>query len=328
MSEPLSRRGFLRDSAAVAATAAMAMSFEEKALLAEAAGAPAPATQSSTPQSPAAPSAGGELPMGKIGKLTVSRLICGGNLISGFAHSRDLIYLSPLLTKYFTDEKICETLDLCESRGINTCILRVDAHTLRVMKKYRNEYGGKIQWIAQVKPTEEDPEGDINAAVEASAIGVYVHGGVGDDMVAKGKMDFFKKVVEIGRQRAAVVGLGAHDIATTKAYEAAGLECDFYMKTLNSKQYWSANAPTEMDNVWEKTPEETVAFMKGVAKPWIAFKVMGAGAIHPNEAFKYAFANGADFICAGMFDFQVVEDIMIAKNLLAGPLKRERAWIA
>ena len=35
------------------------------------------------------------MPMGKIGKLQVSRLICGGNLISGFAHSRDLVLVQP-----------------------------------------------------------------------------------------------------------------------------------------------------------------------------------------------------------------------------------------
>lgn len=46
------------------------------------------------------------LPMGRIGKLKISRLICGGNLINGFAHGRDLLYVSALLRHYFTDEKI------------------------------------------------------------------------------------------------------------------------------------------------------------------------------------------------------------------------------
>ena len=53
----------------------------------------------------------------------MSRLICGGNLISGFAHSRDLIYVSRLLKEYFTDEKVFQTLSICEAHGINTAIL-------------------------------------------------------------------------------------------------------------------------------------------------------------------------------------------------------------
>ena len=34
------------------------------------------------------------------------------------------------------------------------------------------------------------------------------------------------------------------------------------------------------DNMWCNNPEETAAFMETVEKPWVAFKVMAAGAIH------------------------------------------------
>ncbi len=68
--------------------------------------------------------------------------------------------------------------------------------------------------------------------------------------------------------------------------------------------------------------------MQTVKKPWIAYKVLAAGAIHPRDGFKYAFANGADFCCVGMFDFQVREDAIIARDILAGDLPRERPWLA
>ncbi|MHC4569890.1 MAG: hypothetical protein ACYTE3_29560, partial [Planctomycetota bacterium] len=69
-----------------------------------------------------------------------------------------------------------------------------------------------------------------------------------------------------------------------------------------------------------------IEFMKKVEKPWIAYKVMAAGAVRPKEAFKYAYENGADFICAGMFDFQVREDALLAKDTLSGKLNRQRPW--
>ena len=63
-----------------------------------------------------------------------------------------------------------------------------------------------------------------------------------------------------------------------------------------------------------------------MAKPWIAFKVMAAGAIPPRNAFGYAFGNGADFILAGMFDFQIAEDARIARDVLSKLRSRARPW--
>ena len=100
------------------------------------------------------------------------------------------------------------------------------------------------------------------------------------------------------------------------------------MKTFNSKRYWSAGPMPRCDSVWEETPEETTQFMQKTNRPWIAYKVLGAGAIHPREGFRYAFYNGADFICVGMFDFQVAEDAAIARQAIERAQERPRKWCA
>ncbi len=109
MSGKLDRRDFLKKSLAGSAAGALALSFEEKALLAQASQKKREKSASTAPTG-----ATGEIPMGKIGNLMVTRLIVGGNLTSGFAHSRDLIYVSGLLRQYFSDEKVFETWQLCE----------------------------------------------------------------------------------------------------------------------------------------------------------------------------------------------------------------------
>ena len=78
--------------------------------------------------------------------------------------------------------------------------------------------------------------------------------------------------------------------------------------------------------MWCVDSEETIAFMRTVKKPWIAYKVLAAGAIPPEQGFRYAYESGADFLCAGMFDFQVAEDSIIAKTVLSG-IRRERSWM-
>src|SRR5512135_3834448 len=66
--------------------------------------------------------AAASMPTGKIGNVEISRLICGSNPFYGGAHSRDLIYVGNLLRHYCTQEKIFDTLELCERNGINTMI--------------------------------------------------------------------------------------------------------------------------------------------------------------------------------------------------------------
>ena len=74
-------------------------------------------------------------------------------------------------------------------------------------------------------------------------------------------------------------------------------------------------------------PEATAEYMVEKTKPWIAFKVLAAGAIPPKSGFKYAFENGADFVVEGMFDFEVAEDVQALKDVLPD-VQRERPWCA
>jgi hypothetical protein len=318
MSKQLDRREFLKTSLAGSAIGAFGLSLEERALLAQGEKKPAAAAPTGST---------GDMPTGQLGKLKVTRLIVGGNLTSGFAHSRDLIYVSGLLREYFTDEKVFETWELCEQCGINTAILRLDDHVIGLITKYWNERGGKLQWIAQVQITPTDMS-DLKRAVDHGAVGAFIHGGVADTFVKEGKLDLLAKAVQFVKDQHIVAGIGGHKVEVPIACEKAGVDPDFYMKTLHSLKYWSANRQPENDNVWCLTPDKTIEFMQTVKKPWIAYKVMAAGAIHPQEGFRYAYENGADFVCAGMFDFQVREDAIIAKDILTASPARQRPWCA
>lgn len=326
MPEELNRRHFIKQSLVASAGVGAALSLEEKALLAS-----TPPTSQTARPSPSS----GDLPQARIGKLNISRIICGGNLIGGYAHSRDLTYVSPLLKHYFTDEKIFETLELCEENGINTIITGTGVN--RLFKRYWDERGGQIQWIAQCVPEENDLYTDLKKAVDNGAVGAMLIGNRGDEWSRAGQVDLIAKVVAFIQQNGLIAGIGGHNLGTPMACEDAGLSPDFYMKTLHSTQYWSSRRPDQhkdvidnyaVDNYWDKDPAKTVAYMKQVKKPWIAYKVLAAGAIHPSQGFKFAFQNGADLCCVGMFDFQVTEDAILAKQLLAGNIERERPWQA
>jgi len=264
----------------------------------------------------------GKVPHGQIGELKLSRMILGGNLIGGWAHARDLIYVSKLVKAYHHRLKIFETFRLAEACGVNTIL--GNPIMCETMNDYWENGGGKIQFISDCGGN--DLLAMTQKSIDHGACACYVQGGVADDLVARGEFDPIAKCLELTRENGLPAGIGAHKLATVRACVEKGFEPDFWMKTLHHGDYWSAKHPQQNDNMWCEEPEETIALMKDLPQPWIAFKVLGAGAIHPKVGFKYAFEGGADFICVGMYDFQVVEDANIALDLLGGKLERQRPW--
>ncbi len=322
------RRRFLKKSLAASVAAPVVISLEENALVRSAAGAPAAAS---------AALQGARCPCGKIGKVQISRLICGGNLISGYAHSRDLIYVSNLLMHYFTDDKIMETWDLCERNGINTMVAYPgDPHAVQTYKKYRAR-GGRIQYLAQIAPQKDDLKTCVKEAVDAGAIGAFLVGNNGDAWARDGSVGRIGELVKNIKDAGLIAGVAGHELRTPKTVEAAGVAPDFYVKTLHNTNYWSRRQLAQekevidnygIDNYWCRDPKETIGFMSELNRPWIAYKVLAAGAIHPRSGFRYAFENGADFALVGMFDFQVAEDVAVVNEVLSSKLDRDRAWMA
>jgi len=337
MSGKFDRREFFKNSLlAGGATLAAMQGLEEKALGAElAGGGPAGA-----PVPLAAPL---EIPKGRIKGLEISRLIGGGNLMGGWAHSRDLIYVSPLVKAYHTDKKVLETFRLAERRGVNTFL--TNPVSSRLVNAYRKA-GGKLLWISDCAAA-GGLEDSIKLSIDTGADAVYVQGGIADKLVKDGQMKALEDAMNFMKDQVVPCGLGAHSLETVRKCVEAGFDPDFWVKTLHRDDYWSATpasgrAPFDEiggsktdhdlhhDNMWCRNAKETIDLMATLKKPWIAFKVLAAGAIHPRDAFPWAFASGADFICVGMFDFQVVEDTDIAAAALraVSGMKRARPWMA
>jgi len=335
MAQSLNRRKFLRNSMATGSAAVAWASFEERAL-----GAERPAREGAAGAAAPDPL---QLPIGRIKHLEISRVICGGNLIGGWAHARDLIYVSKLVKAYHTDEKVFETLRLAERRGVNTVLTNPTAD--RVINDYWNLAGGKIQWISDCAAGEI--KDSIRRSVDNGAHAVYLQGGICDRLVLEGKLAQIEEAVNFMRSQKVPFGLGAHSLETVKKCVGAGFNPDFWVKTLHQDAYWSATPAKNRkpfdeitrhpldhdlphDNMWCTNAAETIAYMAALKKPWIAFKVLAAGAIHPRQAFQWAFESGADFLCVGMFDFQVVENTGIAQRALAAVAQKGRArpWIA
>jgi hypothetical protein len=265
-----------------------------------------------------------KIPQAQLGKETISRMILGGNLIGGWAHARDLLYVSELVTTYFTDEKIFETFALAEKSGINAFL--TNPVLIRVINEYWKRDLGKIKFISDCGG--QSLQEGIQVSIDNGASVCYVHGGIADNLVESGKVDEIARGLELIRKNGLPAGIGGHKLETVKACVDYGLEPDFWMKTIHPVDYWSAIPETEHDNIWCTNPDETKAYMQNIKQPWIGYKTLAAGAIEPEMGFRYAFESGADFLCVGMFDFQINNDVAAFLNVLNSKLNRERPWRA
>ena len=331
MSHKVTRRGLMAGSIVGAAGI---MGLEERILLA--------AMQEGDPNAAKPPATNeAKLPTGKLGNLTISRLIMGGNLIGGWAHARDLIYASKLFKAYNTEEKVFQTLRLGEQYGINTIL--IDVSQMDIVNKYKKLNDSKLQMIVSVKPPEENPIANIDVAADKGASTIYLHGAAGDTFVKQGHVDIISKTLEHIRKKGLQAGVGCHSVYVLQQCRDVKIEPDYWVKTFHHDKYWSAHPKENRkpftvdgpqdenhnefhDNMFCLEPQETIDFFKTEEKPWIAFKTLAAGAILPKSGFKYAFENGADFIAVGMFDFQIAEDTAAVRDVLEKTTQRQRQW--
>ncbi len=341
MASKTDRRCFLaRGIAGAAGVGAALTSIEENILRAAVDEGTAKPAGEATPQTDTAPAS---FPTGKIGNVSMSRLLIGGNLMGGWAHSRDLMYASQLFREYNTEAKIFQTLDLCQALGVNT--LQMDPKCWEPIEKYNKARSTPIQTMVCI-PFMEDKtamNATIKEQIDKGATLLYSHGGVTDShMMNGGNMDVIAQMVDLIKAQGVPAGVGGHSLNMPIQCEKQKVNNDFYVKTFHIDRYWSAT-PAESrkeydwmaradehnannDSMWCNNPEETAAFMETVQKPWVAFKVMAAGAISPHIAIPYAYKNGADFVIAGMFDFQVEPDVKIALGALPKAQDRKRKW--
>ncbi len=321
MSSELNRRGFIKKSLLASAGSAALFAQGRTAFSALAGSRTRPKAT---------------LPQGRIGNLSVSRLLLGGNLLTHYTHSRDLKYVYNLTAHYNTEEKIFETMALAEAHGINTLSIHNPPGIVNMLKKYRRRHNGKMQWIicpiAEITDDMKAYADMTKELVDDGSEAIYLWGVRSDPLCAQGRMDLVRKAVEIAKDLNVPSGVGAHDLNVIVQCEKHNIPADFYIKTFHHHNYPSAPKPHELVNpynevpgYWCKDPQQTIEIMKNVTKPWIAFKVMAAGAIPPQDAFKYVVENGADHILAGMFDFEIAEDVQIANKVLA-EAKRTRPW--
>jgi len=238
----------------------------------------------------------------KIGNLSVSKLIIGGNPFSGFSHQgieRDIE-----MKRYYTTERIKKTLKKAEKLGINTHIGRADHHIMRVLLEYWDQ-GGSIQWIAQTCPEIGSMDQGIKNAIAGGAKACYIHGGEMDFRFANKKLSEVGSAIKKIKDAGMPAGIAGHN-PEVFTWAENNLNVDFYMcsyynpivrkdqpnYTIKKTEYYNSKNRDIMCKLIEK-----------LSKPVIHYKIMAAGRNDPEKALAFVAQHlrPQDAVCIGVY---------------------------
>ncbi|MFH1824621.1 MAG: hypothetical protein ABH873_05275 [Candidatus Firestonebacteria bacterium] len=166
------------------------------------------------------------IPRIKIGKHEISRLIIGGNPITGFSHRSNKLDWE--MRKYYTMSNVQKLLKECQKNGINTVQFRGDRFYMRAILEHR-ESGGNIQWICQTASEMKDIKANIKEIIKYKPIAIYHHGTAVDNKYREGKINEVRDIVKFIKDNNMLAGICSRIPEVIEYVEEKGWETDFYM---------------------------------------------------------------------------------------------------
>ena len=261
-----------------------------------------------------------KIPTVPFGEYRVSRLLVGGNPVSGNSHMSSK--LSREMTEYFTAANVKKMLDQCEKAGINTWQSRGDRHIRRLLLEYRGD-GGQIQWIVQTASEFASFSGNVKSIMSQKPIAIYHHGSRTDRYWKNGEIDKIKDDLKVIRDSGTRVGIASHNPQVLEYIEERNWDIDFYMAC-----FYNVNKRINGEEAYlDEDRQAMCRFIQNTPKQCIAFKILAAGrnAKTPQDvekAFRFAFDNikPNDVVDVGMFpkySNQVADNAKIVAKILA-----------
>jgi len=252
------------------------------------------------------------MPMIRLGRYQVSRLVVGANPVLGFSYMGNL--MSQFMTDYFTLERIQALLVRCLDVGINTWQTSPHEKVDKSLDTLR-ESGRDIQWVFLASGDHlEDPAALRKIAERNRPIAILHHGGVTDKLWREGQIqkvhDFTKRVKDLG----ILAGISAHNPDVIRHAEDGGWDLDLYMACF----YRLTRTQEELEEklgevpVWGSflpgDPERMCEVVRQVERPCLVFKILAGGRRGDSQevaeaAFESAFKSikATDGAIVGMF---------------------------
>jgi hypothetical protein len=270
----LTRRRFLKDSAVLATALTVMRSGDCSASAATAAG----------------------MPTIHLGHVEVSRLILGSNPFFGYAHQEGS--LGQQMKEYYTDERIIDVLNDAAALGVTAVAAPPSPEWIRLFHKYLDQGGKLTTWIAQPHGSPKKMKEEIDSCAKGGAKAVFIQGHRVEEQFEKKTFDTVRGWLEHIKGHGMAAGMASHRPDIHPVAEKQGFPTDFYFQCF-------FRVDQRPENYALECRERAVETIRSItAKPVVAYKILGAARLQPEEGFSYAFRNIAakDGVCVGIYN--------------------------
>jgi len=235
------------------------------------------AVHQASDSSAAAPSAKGKLPQLRLGKYSLSRLICGNNPFGAGSHLS--VFVNRQMRQYYTSEQVLKTLRRCQEVGIN-CWQGSRSRSLGLYRQF-TEAGGKMHYIAIASGS----AADVKKLAAGGCIAIAHHGERTDNLFKSGKIDQIGEYLKKVRDAGLLVGVSTHMPDVVDAVESKGWDVDYYMTCVYERHRSEealkkllGHVPIPVREVYlQEDPPRMFKMIRRTKRPCLAFKILAAG---------------------------------------------------
>ena len=223
----------------------------------------------------------------RIGNWEFSKAICGTNAFYGrshFSEARDAEYHAR-----FSAERIERMVQRCIDRGINTVESSANAGIDATLATVRARNPQAIHFVGSTRIDEtsemKSPEQKLDHLLSVGAQVCIIHAQWADRVARSAESAGLERWLEKIHAAGLLAGISTHQVKIVEMCEQRGYAIDTYMFPLNPIGFVYPGYPGR------ETVQQRVDLVRGVAKPFILMKTLGAGRIPPTEGLQFVAEN-------------------------------------
>ena len=256
----------------------------------------------------AAPAPEPKLPQIRLGRYSISRLVCGSNPFNAGSHLS--VFVNQQLRAYYTPEQILKTLRRCQEVGVNCWQSGLD--NIELYRRFLDQ-GGKLHYIA----IDSGGPDSIDKLRRGGCVAIAHHGETTDGMFKSGRLDKIQDYLKRIRDAGLLAGVSTHMPEVVDAVESKGWDVDYYMtcvyerhRSREALEKLLGQAPIPVGEVYlPNDPPRMFRAMRQTKRPCLAFKILAAGRLSENrgwveQAFRQTLQSikPTDGVIVGIYD--------------------------